>query len=130
MEENDFEELSKLAFLRKELSDFAPLPTKYMYLRLCDLYSAFAKGKISKEKSIEIKNKLKNEYLGLLKEQERDMECYKEYLSNRKENTGMLIQLEKSNNKDEMLDICLKIIANCVHDKDLYNRNAKKLENQ
>lgn len=125
---NDFEELSKIAYKNEELSDFAPLPTKYMYLRLSILYDSFAKGKYTKEQCITMKNELRQEYKKIMQEHEKDMECYREYLFNRRTNTELLIKLEKSHNKDEMLDTCLKIISNCVHDKSLYDRNRIKGE--
>lgn len=125
---NDFEELSKIAYKNEELSDFAPLPTKYMYLRLSILYNSFAKGKYTKEQCVTMKNELRQEYKKIMQEHEKDMECYREYLFNRRTNTELLIKLEKSHNKDEMLDTCLKIISNCVHDKSLYDRNRIKGE--
>ena len=57
MDFDDFEELAKLAYRGEELSDFAPLPTKYMYIRLSVLYDCFARGKYSKGQCIELKNK-------------------------------------------------------------------------
>lgn len=125
---DDFEELAKIAYKGEELSDFAPLPTKYMYIRLSALYDCFARGKYTKEQCITLKNELRKEYRHIMQEHDRDMECYREYLANRRENTELLIKLEKSHNKDEMLDICLKIISNCVHDKSLYDRNSNKGE--
>lgn len=129
LEEIDaFENLAKIAYKQEELSDFAPLPTKYMYVRLSILYDSFAKGKYTKEQCIALKNKLKVEYKQIMQEHERDMECYREYLANRRENETMLTQLEKTDNVNQKLDICLKIIANCVHDKNLYDRNRVKGE--
>jgi hypothetical protein len=123
---NDFEELAKIAYKGEELSDFAPLPTKYMYLRLSVLYDCFAKGRYSKGQCVEIKNELRREYQKIMQEHDRDMECYREYLTNRRVNTELLIKLEKSNNRDEMLDACLKIVGNCLNDKSLYDRNRLK----
>lgn len=123
---NDFEELAKLAYKGEELSDFAPLPTKYIYLRLSILYDCFAKGRYSKGQCVEIKNELRREYQKIMQEHDRDMECYREYLTNRRVNTELLIKLEKSNNRDEMLDACLKIVGNCLNDKSLYDRNRLK----
>lgn len=123
---DDFEELAKIAYKGEELSDFAPLPTKYMYLRLSILYDCFSKGRYTKEQCINLKNELRKEYKNIMQEHDRDMECYREYLNNRRINTELLIQLEKSNSQDEKLDICLKIISNCVHDKNLYDRNKFK----
>ena len=123
---NDFEELAKIAYKGEELSDFAPLPTKYMYLRLSVLYDCFAKGRYSKEQCVQLKNELRKEYRHIMLEHERDMECYREYLKNRRENTELLIKLQKSNDRDEMLDACLKIVGNCLDDKTLYDRNRQK----
>ena len=123
---NDFEELAKIAYKGEELSDFAPLPTKYMYLRLSVLYDCFATGRYSKGPCVEIKNELRREYQKIMQEHDRDMECYREYLTNRRVNTELLIKLEKSNNRDEMLDACLKIVGNCLNDKSLYDRNRLK----
>lgn len=123
---NDFEELAKIAYKKEELSDFAPLPTKYMYLRLSVLYDCFEKGRYSKGQCIEMKNELRKEYKHIMQEHERDMECYREYLTNRRTNTELLIKIEKSKNKEEMLDACLKVIGNCVDDKSFYDRNRSK----
>ena len=126
MDFDDFEELAKLAYRGEELSDFAPLPTKYMYIRLSVLYDCFARGKYSKGQCIELKNKLRNEYRQIMREHDKNMECYREYLTNRRENSELLIKLEKSHDRDEMLDVCLKIIAHCVNDTSIYNRNISK----
>lgn len=123
---NDFEELAKLAYKGEELSDFAPLPTKYIYLRLSILYDCFAKGRYSKEQCIQMKNELRKEHKSVMIEHERDMECHREYLANRRKNTELLIKIEKSNDRDEMLDACLKIVGNCLDDKSLYERNRLK----
>lgn len=123
---NDFEELSKLAYKGEELSDFAPLPTKYIYTRLSILYDCFSKGRYSKEQCIKLKNELRKEHKEVMMEHERDIQCYREYLTNRRVNTELLIKIEKSNNRDEMLDACLKIVGNCLNDKSFYERNRLK----
>ena len=123
---NDFEELAKIAYKGEELSDFAPLPTKYMYLRLSVLYDCFAKGRYSKEQCVKLKNELRQEYKKIMQEHEKDMECYREYLNNRRVNTELIIKIEKSTNKDEILDACLKIVGNCLNDKSFYDRNKTK----
>lgn len=129
MNENDliFENLCKSAYKAEILSDLAALPTKYTYLQLMTLYDNFNKGFYSKEKCIELKNKIRKEYHDNLQEHDRDMECHREYLMNRNKNALLLATLEKTKNKDEMLDICLKIISNCVHDDSLYQRNISKV---
>lgn len=128
MEYDEFEELSKIAYKGEELSDLAPLPKKYMYIKLVNLYESFSTGKFSKEKCVELKNKYKKEYKEIMAEHEKDMECYREYLANRRDNEVMLARIEKSQNKEECLDLCLKIISNCVHDKTFYERNKAKGE--
>ena len=55
------------------------------------------------------------------------MECHREYLANSRKNDVLLAQLEKSHDKDEMLEVCLKVISNCVNDQNLYTRNIKKI---
>ena len=125
---DDFEELAKIAHKGEELSDFSPLPVKYMYLRLSILYNCYARGKYSKEQCIKMKNELRLEYRHIMQEHTRQMDVHREYLTNRRDNTELLIQLEKSKDKDEMLDVCLKIIGNCVSDDSLYRRNALKFK--
>ena len=123
---NDFEELAKIAYKGEELSDFAPLPTKYMYLRLSVLYDCFAKGRYSKEQCVKLKNELRQEYRKVMQDHERDMECYREYLNNRRVNTELIIKIEKSTSKEDILDACLKIVGNCLNDKSFYERNRSK----
>ena len=110
---DEFDWLSTLAYKKEELSDFAPLTTKYMYLRLSVLYDCYARGMYSKQQCIELKNSLRAEHRKNLKEHDQDMECYREYIKNRKENEMLLIKLEKSKDKKEMLETSLKIIGNC-----------------
>ena len=124
----EFDELSKCAYKGEELSDLAILPTKYIYMKLLDLYDSFAKGKYTKEDCVLIKNKLRIEYTNLLKEHDRDMECHREYLLNNRKNDVLLAQLEKSNDVNEMLEVCFKIISNCVGDKGIYTRNIRKIQ--
>lgn len=124
----DFEELARLAYKGEELSDFAPLTTKYMYLRLSVLYDSFAKGRYTKEQCVALKNELRTEYMKILKEHDADMECYREYIKNRTENQMLLIKLEKSKDQKEVLETALKIIGNCVNDKSLYQRNISKFD--
>lgn len=130
MNDNDmiFEELCKSAYKEEELSDLAALPTKYTYLQLLKLYSDYNKGIYSKEQCVEIKNEIRKEYHNNLQDHDREMECHREYLTNRNKNTLLLAILEKTSNKDEMLDVCLKIVANCIHDKNFYERNASKIK--
>lgn len=125
---DDFEELAKTAYKREELSDLTPLPVKYIHQKLFILYDDFSKGKYTKDKCISIKNQYRNEYKNLIKQQEQDTELYREYCKNRRENAELLIKLEKSFDKEEMLDICLKIVGNCLGDKSLYERNIRKGE--
>lgn len=124
----DFEQLAMLAYKGEELSDFAPLHTKYMYLRLSILYDCFSRGKYSKNQCVIMKNQLRNEYVRILKQHTTDMECYREYMKNRMENQMLLIELEKSISAKAMLEPALKIVGNCVGDKNLYLRNMKKCE--
>ena len=125
---DDFEHLAELAYKQEELSDFAPLPTKYMYLRLSMLYDCYARGKYSKAKCVQLKNDLRIEYKKIMEEHARNFEYYKESLVKRQENIMLLLKLEKSTNKDEMLDVCLKIVGNCFSDNSLHNRNISKFE--
>lgn len=125
---DDFEELAKIAYKKEELSDFAPLSTKYIYLKLFSLYEQFEKGIYSKDKCIELKNEYRKEYSYLIKKQVQETEAYREYQKNRRQNTELLIKLEKSKDQKNSLNLCLKIIGNCIGDKSFYDRNIQKIE--
>lgn len=125
---DDFEELAKIAYKKEELSDFAPLPTKYIYLKLFSLYEQFEKGIYSKDRCIELKNEYRKEYSYLIKKQVQETEAYREYQKNRRQNTELLIKLEKSKDQKNSLNLCLKIIGNCIGDKSFYDRNIQKIE--
>lgn len=125
---DDFEELAKIAYKKEELSDFAPLPTKYIYLKLFSLYEQFEKEIYSKDKCIELKNEYRKEYSYLIKKQVQETEAYREYQKNRRQNTELLIKLEKSKDQKNSLNLCLKIIGNCIGDKSFYDRNIQKIE--
>lgn len=120
MEFDGFEELAKLAFKKEELSDFAALPTKYTYLRLSILYDSYARGLYTKEQCAKMKMELKREYEKILEEHDRDMQCYREYLDNRRINTELIIKMNKATTKTEILDAAVQIAQNCLNDKSLY----------
>lgn len=126
--DNDFDEIAELAYKGKEISDLAILPKKYIYLRLFFLYDFYLKGKCGKEESIKIKNEIKKEYKEIIEEYKRWMECYKEYTDNRIRSALLMAQLEKTTDKDKMIELCLKIIGNCVNDQGLYERNIGKIQ--
>lgn len=122
----EFDEIADKAYRRIELDEYANLPTKYAYLKLKNLYDEFKNGEISKENCVPIKQKIKREYENNLLEYNRDMEIYKEYNQNRNENEVLIIDINKSNDKNEILKKCLKIIENCLKDSSFSSRILEK----
>lgn len=125
----DFEQIAELAYKEKELNEFANLPEKYAYLELKDLYYRYKCGDFSKEQSIKIKNKIKKEYESNISTYKENQRIYKEYNDNRIRNTLYLARLEKSNDKNEIIEMLLKIISNCLSDDTIFERNKSKIDN-
>ena len=125
----NFEKLSELAYKREEISKIANLPQKYAYIQLVDLYDGYKYGNYTKEKSIEIKNKIKKEYESNLASYIENTEKYKVYNKNRIDNTLLLAELEKTTDKNEMIRILLEIVSKCLDDKTVMERNIRKIDN-
>lgn len=124
----DFEEIAKMAYMEKEEDKYWNLPKKYAYFKLKQLYFNYKIGKYSKETSIAEKAKIKGEYLEAEKNYENELDVYKKYNRNRLENTILLSKLEKTRDKEEALKYSIKIIQNCISDKDFERRICEKLE--
>lgn len=124
----EFEEIAKLAYKRQGISDFWDLPVKFAYLQLEDLYYRFKVGDISKEQSLNIKNKIRKDYEWNSTEYNEHKKQYKIYNDNRITNTMLLAQLEKTDDKDKMIELSLRIIANCISDNSFVERNIQKIK--
>lgn len=122
----EFEEIAKKAYKEEELDKYSNLPEKYAYLQLKELYYKYKIGELSKEKSIVQKNAIKKEFNDNIFEYNRDLEQYKIYNENRNKNTMLLIEIEKAETKEAIVEPALKIIANCVQDDWLVRRILDK----
>jgi len=124
----DFEEVSKKAYLNKGPDENWKLPAKYLYLRLNILYNKFKIGEISKDESIIEKKKIEKEFLEHKLEYDRITGVYREYNENRVKGAELLTELEKSEDKDEMLEKALRVISFFVKDDWLVERNLQKIK--
>lgn len=123
----DFEEIAKKAYKEENIDDCSDLPIKYTYLKLKDLYFNYKIGKIDKEKSIVMKNKIKKDYELNRREYDDVISIYKMYNFTRIHNELLLDYLEKTKDKEEALGYSLKIIANCINDSSFEDRIKQKL---
>lgn len=123
----DFEKIAEFAFKKQGIQNGWDLPVCYTYLKLEKLYYDYKIGEINKENSIIEKSKIKKDYEYFKRDYEDTLNVYKEYNENRKKTNMLLTDIEKSNNKEEILEKTLEIIANFISDKDFKNRIMRKL---
>lgn len=124
----DFNEIAEKAFRKEGLDEFWNLPVKYAYVQLEELYYRYSINDLSKEKCVKLKNTIRKEYESNLLNYNTTMEQYKVYNNNRIVNAMLLAQLEKTKDKDKIIELSLRIISNCIEDKSFVDRNLKKLE--
>lgn len=124
----EFDKISEYAYNQKEIPKIATLSDKYAYLQLSDLYYRYKLGEFSKEESIAKKQKIKIEYESNIDNDKWHMKIFKEYNDNKTENELMIYRLNKTNDKNEMLDILLKIVVNCTGDDTIYKSNISKID--
>lgn len=124
----EFDEICKNAYMGATLSNCTPLPEKYAYLQLQDLYLKYETKQLTKEESIKLKNGIRQEYEYNSNEYNLMVQFYKENNKNKKENYDKLVEIEKSNNKDDILKAALEIIANIIRDETFVDRNLSKID--
>lgn len=118
----EFESLALKAYKEIPLTEYAELPEKYAYFRLKELYYRFKCGDYSKEQSLEIKNKIKKEYLQDSHQYESFRCMFKTYNENRIQNETLLYSWEKETDKDKLLQVAAKIISNVMSDETIIRR--------
>lgn len=123
----EFQKIAEEAYRGNGINDSWNLPTKYAYMRLEILYNKYTMGNISKEASIIEKAKIEKEFEGNKSEYNKVLEINREYNQNRADNTMLLIQVEKSNSKEEMVEPLLRIVGKCVKDDSFADRNLEKI---
>lgn len=124
----DFNEIAEKAFRKEGLDEFWNLPVKYAYAQLEELYYRYSINDLSKEKCVELKNKIRQDYEGNILNYNTTMEQYQIYTKNRIENDILLPIIEKSKDKNEIIKYSAKVIANCIEDKSFVDRMLKKLD--
>lgn len=124
------EEISELAFKKKDLPVTCNLAEKYFYLQLYYLYEDYRKELIDKEKAEKEKLKFEKEFDDNQRRIDEYYKVFKERNEIRKNYHEFLAAIEKSTGDVELLDNSLKFIENIVHDNSFYNRQMEKIDNE
>lgn len=124
---DNFEILSVKAYKEEKIDKNNNIIDKYYYLKLKDLYSNYRCGKITQGKAEIRKKKLKNNYNYEMGYYKRYIAICKEYNDNRIKIEYNLSQIEKSNDKNEILKLSLEIISKMINDEEFLKRNLNKL---
>lgn len=124
----DFDKISIKAYNEEELDDYSTLAERYAYMQLKELYERYRYNDFSKEQAKQIKNKIKKQYMQDLSEEKMIKKIFEEHNKKTIENETLLYQLMKSNKKDEVIDISLKIISNCLNNDMIKNKNLQDLQ--
>lgn len=124
---DNFEMLSIKAYKEEKIDENNNIIDKYYYLKLKDLYLNYRCGKITQGKAEIRKKKLKNNYNYEMGYYKRYIAICKEYNDNRIKIEYNLSQIEKSNDKNEILKLSLEIISKMINDEEFLKRNLNKL---
>lgn len=124
----DFDKISIKAYNEEELDDYSTLAERYAYMQLKELYERYRYNDFSKEQAKQIKNKIKKQYMQDLSEEKMIKKIFEEHNKKTIENETLLYQLMKSNKKDEVIDISLKIISNCLNNDMIKHKNLQDLQ--
>lgn len=124
---DNFEILSVKAYKEEKIDKNNNIIDKYYYLKLKDLCLNYRCGKITQGKAEIRKKKLKNNYNYEMGYYKRYIAICKEYNDNRIKIEYNLSQIEKSNDKNEILKLSLEIISKMINDEEFLKRNLNKL---
>lgn len=124
----DFDKISIKAYNEEELDDYSTLAERYAYMQLKELYERYRYNDFSKEQARQIKNKIKKQYMQDLSEEKMIKKIFEEHNKKTIENETLLYQLMKSSKKDEVIDISLKIISNCLNNDMIKHKNLQDLQ--
>lgn len=122
----EFEYIAKLAYNEKQLEEYATLPEKYAYIKLKDLYFSYRCGDITLEEAIKQKNEIRKEFVDEVGKYNESVEICKEYHNNKLHNNMLVDEIDKSNDKDEILRKSLECLGLFIHDSYFAERNLSK----
>lgn len=125
----DFEDLCMKAYKQEGISKYASLPERHTYLRLQELYERYRCKDFDKEKAMTIKNKIQKQYENDKREYDDSFEICKTYNKRRIDNSDFLFELEKEKDIHKALELCIKIISNCMGDNAMVDRFKGKFPN-
>lgn len=124
----EFEDIAKLAYNEKQLEEYATLPKKYAYIKLKDLYFSYRCGDITLEEAIKQKNEIRKEFVDEVGKYNESVEICKEYHNNKLHNNMLIDEIEKSNDREEILAKSLQAIGIFISDNSFADRNIQKLK--
>lgn len=122
----EFEKIALLACKNKENDENFNIVERYAFIKLKELYEKYKSGEYNKEKSIIEKNKIRKQFNDDSYYYTRCVEIYKEYNNRKNELEYILYKVEKSKNKEEILELLLDIIGKYISDEDFKQRNLSK----
>lgn len=122
-----FDDIAVRAYFNKKLDDYCSLPEKLAYLRLKDLYFKYSSGRIGEIDGNEEKRLIKKEFEEDIIKYDRISGIFEEYNENKRIVTNKMAELEKLENKDEILKKALEVISILVKDDWLVERILNKL---
>ncbi len=124
----EFEYIAKLAYNEKQLEEYVTLPEKYAYIKLKDLYFSYRCGDITLEEAIKQKNEIRKEFVDEVGKYNESIKICKEYHNNKLHNNMLIDGIEKSKDKEEILEKALQAIGVFISDNSFADRNMQKLK--
>lgn len=124
----DFDEISEKAYKRQDLGEYKNIAEKLAYMEMLNLYKDYNNELITKEEASKQKNQIKKDYLCNLKKVNDYYEVFKHQNDIKIKYDSYLIEIEKSQDLEEMLLNSLKFIEIIIQDNNFFERNFGKIK--
>ena len=124
----EFENIANLAYNEKKLQEYTTLPEKYAYIKLKDLYFSYRCGDVTLDEAIKQKNEIRKEFVDEVGKYNESVEICKQYHNNKLHNNMLVDEIEKSKDKEKILEKALQAIGIFISDSSFAERNIQKLK--
>ena len=122
----DFDEISEKAYKRQDLGEFKNIAEKLAYMEMLNLYKDYNNEVITKEEATKQKIKIKKDYLWNQEKINNYYEIMKRQNDIKSKYNSYIIEIEKSQELDDLLMNSLKFIEVIIQDNSFFERNYKK----
>ena len=124
----EFKEISEKAYKHEEIDPKCNIAIKYAYVSMMHLYSEYKRENISKEEAEKEKRRIEKEYNHYSERVKKYYEVFEKQNEIRGKYQEFLVEIEKSQDTDNILINSLKFIENIIQDSTFFDRNYNKVK--